>query len=113
MPLPSSSQETKAPLWSSSAAETCPKEFPVLTRTGLLNVAPPSPEKTSCVRGESWASVYQAIATRLSFAAANAPLTGHALISHLSGFRIFDGNQRPFSKRMVAISRISCGVWSR
>ena len=53
------------------------------------------------------ASVYQAMATRLSLAAADAPLTGHALISHLSGLRIFEGNQRPFSNLITAISRIS------
>ena len=61
----------------------------MLTITGLVNVAPASDEKTSWTRGLSSASVYQEMATRLSLAAAEAALTGQALISHLSGFRFF------------------------
>src|SRR5579862_7647235 len=80
---------------------------------GFVNVVPPSEENTSCTLGLSSASVYHAMATRLSLAAADAALTGQALISHLSGYRIFDADHFPLSKRSTAISRMSFGVWSR
>src|SRR5215469_12495600 len=105
-PLPSSSQDTTATFRSSKATETCPRELPVLTRTGFAKVAPPSFENATCVRAEFWASVYQAIATRSPTTAAAAPFTGQALIFQLSGFRIFDGSQLLFSKRITAISRM-------
>src|ERR1700730_16074808 len=110
---PSSIQETNAPPSLFSAVEAYPSVSPVLTTTGLVNVVPPSEENTNWTLGASPASVYQAMATRSSFAAAEAALTGQALISQLSACRILDVDQRPFSKRITAISRMSLEVWSR
>src|SRR5580698_1302437 len=108
---PCSSQDTVAPAPSSSiASDVKPYEWPVLTRTGLLKVAPASPEKATCTRGGSCAPVYQETATLSPFAPAEAALTGQASIFHLSGLRIFDGDHLPPSNRMMAISRMSSVV---
>ena len=97
-PLPasfSSIQEMKRPPALSKATEVWPKELPALTRMGLPKVAPASSEKASCVLGVSWASVYQPMATRLSFETAAGPLTGQASICHLSALSDFGGDQWP------------------
>jgi len=52
---------------------------------GLVNVVPPSEEKTICSLGAFPAPVYQAIATRSPLAAAAAALVGHAFSFQLSG----------------------------
>src|ERR1700675_2686533 len=78
-PVPCSSQDTMAPP-SSRTADVYPKERPVLSVVGLVNVEPLSFENAISVFGESWAPVNQAIATLSPAAATEAALVGQAFI---------------------------------